>query len=95
MYGRNTTIVPRASRKPAAVLSSGQNLVWKLCVKDKCVKQESRTLDLEWRDSASLAQKRNNGSHRDAERWQLDQSITRSQTIKTRQNTTVNSQSTE
>jgi len=30
---------------------SGQNLGWKLSAKDKCVKQESRTLDPEWRDS--------------------------------------------
>jgi len=30
--------------------SIGQNLGWKLCVKDKWVKQESQTLDPEWRD---------------------------------------------
>jgi len=44
--------------------SSGQKLGWKLCVKDKWVKQESRTLDPEWRDSAGHAQKGNNGSRR-------------------------------
>jgi len=56
--------VPRASREPAGVRSSGQNLGWKLRVRDKCVKQESRTLDPVWRDSASLAQKRNICSRR-------------------------------
>jgi len=30
--------------------SSGQNLGWKLCVKEKWVKEESRTLDPQWRD---------------------------------------------
>jgi len=36
----------------------------KLCVKNKWVKQEHRTLDPEWRDSAGSAQKGNNGSRR-------------------------------
>jgi len=44
--------------------SSGQNIGWKLCVKDKWVKQESRTLDPEWKDSAGRAQKGSNGSRR-------------------------------
>jgi len=44
--------------------SSGQNIGWKLCVKDKWVNQESRTLDPEWRDSAGRVQKGNNGSRR-------------------------------
>jgi len=37
---------------------------WKLCVRDKWVKQESRTLDPECRDSAGRAQKGYNGSRR-------------------------------
>jgi len=49
------TGVPHASR---------QNLGWKLCVKDKWVKLDSRTLDPEWRDSAVRAKKGNNGSRR-------------------------------
>jgi len=44
--------------------SSGQNIGWKLCVKDKWVKQKSRTLEPDWRDSAGHAQKGNNGSRR-------------------------------
>jgi len=44
--------------------SNGQNLGWKLCVKDKWVKLDSRTLDPEWRDSAGRAKKGNNGSRR-------------------------------
>jgi len=43
---------------------SGQNLSWKLCVKEKWVRQESRTLDQEWRDSAGRARKENNGFRR-------------------------------
>jgi len=52
-----------ASREPADG-SSGQNLGWKLCVKDKWVKLDSRNLDPEWRDSAGRAKKGNNGSRR-------------------------------
>jgi len=37
---------------------------WKLCVKDKWVKLDSRNLDPEWRDSAGRAKKGNNGSRR-------------------------------
>jgi len=37
---------------------SGQNIGWKLCVRDKWVNQESRTLDPEWKDSADRAQDR-------------------------------------
>jgi len=55
-------------------------------VKDKWVNQELRTLDPEWRDPAGRTQKGNNGNkengNKAAERWQLDQSITGSQTFK-------------
>jgi len=44
--------------------SSGQSIDWNRYVKDKWVNQESRTLDLEWRDPAGRAQKGNNGSRR-------------------------------
>jgi len=58
--------------------SSGQNIGWKRYVKDKWVNQEERTLDPECRDPAGHAQKGNNGSlYKAAERWQLDQSITK------------------
>jgi len=44
--------------------SIGQNLGWKLCVKEKWVKQELRTFDPEWRVSAGRVQKGNHGSRR-------------------------------
>jgi len=63
--------------------SSGQNIGWKRYVKDKWVKQESRTLDPEWRDSAGRAQKGNNGSRRPYTRPQSAGSlISRSRGVK-------------
>jgi len=42
----------------------GRTFGWERCVKDMLVKQEPRTLDPGWRDSAGRAQKENNGSRR-------------------------------
>jgi len=73
--------------------SNRQNSSLKLFVKDKWDKQEPWTLNLEWRDSARRAQKGNNGSealYKAAGRWQLHQSITRSQSVKVSQDIKAN-----
>jgi len=67
------------------VLVDKKNGKKRLCCdyKDKWVKQESRTLDPEWRDSAGRAQKGNNGSRRPYTRPQSAGSlISRSRGVK-------------
>jgi len=68
--------------------SNRRNFSLKLCVKDKWVKKELKTLDPEWRDSAGRAKKGNNGSRRPYIKHH--QSITRSRSVKISQDIKVN-----
>jgi len=93
--GERHTGVPHPSREPRDG-SIRQNFGWKLYVSDTWVKQEPRTLDPEWRDSAGRAKKGNNSSRRSYIRPQSAGSwISRSQGVNLPRSVNCTSQSTK